>query len=87
MMTFCAWQKIIIIFGLLGSAVGCSPATPAVETESVTTMETPTQAPALEQADLVNPGFEEKEADGVPAGWVSSGDESAVLLETNGYSG
>jgi len=85
------WFTIIFVFGLLVSVVGCAPPTPAVEvtpeTESTAVMELPTQVPKLEPADLVNPGFEEKDASGVPSGWTSSGDVSAILLEPNGFSG
>ena len=90
-MKFKAWLTIATILGIMVSAVGCSPPTPALEvaseTEPTVDQETSTPAPALEAADLVNPGFEEGDAGGDPSGWVSSGDVSAILLEKNGYSG
>jgi len=86
-MKFKAWLVIIVIVGILSSTVGCSPQAPVAETEPTVTLETPTPAPALEPADLVNPGFEEKDANGIPLGWNITGEESAVLLEENGYSG
>jgi arabinogalactan endo-1,4-beta-galactosidase len=90
-MKFKAWFTIAAILGIMISAVGCAPATPALEiaseTEPAVVQETSTPAPALEPAELVNPGFEEEDAGGGPSGWISSGDEPAILLEKNGYSG
>ena len=86
-MKFTVWFTVIFAFGLLVSTVGCAPPTPAVEVIPTITMEPPTQVPVLEPVDLVNPGFEEEDASGVPSGWINSGDESAVQLESNGYSG
>ena len=82
-MTFRAWLTTIVIFGIFSSVVGCSPATPvevAPATETVSTF-----VPVPEPAALVNPGFEEKDANGLPTGWSSTGSESAILLEESGH--
>lgn len=86
-MTFRSWFAVIAAFGMLSNAVGCAPPTPAVEVTAQVVAASPTPPPALEKADLANPGFEEQEAGGGPVGWVSVGNEPAVLLEKNGYSG
>jgi len=80
------WAMFIFVFGLLVSVVGCARPTPALEVVP-TAQKAPTPTLALGPADLVNPGFEEEDSGGIPKGWMISGDESAVLLEQNGFSG
>lgn len=82
-MKFRAWLTTIVIFGIFSSVVGCSPATPVEVTPATETV--PTSIPVSEPANLVNPGFEEKDENGVPIGWSVIGSESAVLLEENGH--
>jgi arabinogalactan endo-1,4-beta-galactosidase len=36
---------------------------------------------------VINPGFEEQEADGTVAGWIHNGTQEAVILEDRGHSG
>jgi len=78
---------IMLILGIIGSAVGCNPAT--LETEPVATLNlsTPTPVPDFGPVALVNPGFEEKDASGALVGWSSTGPENAILIEDRGYSG
>ena len=85
-MKYKVWFPLIFIFGLFVSLVGCTPASPTVEATPEVSQELPDDVPVLKPADLGNPGFEEKDANGLPLGWVSAGDESAALLEPNGYS-
>ncbi len=83
------WLTILAILGIMGSAAGCNPALPA-DKPTMTFEPTPSAAqitPTAGPAALVNPGFEEKDANGLPAGWSSTGDQAAVLLEENGHSG
>ncbi len=85
-MTCRVWLRSITLFGILASIVGCSPAIQV--TEIAPGIEpTTTPAPVPRPAKLTNPGFEEKDADGMPAGWSSTGSETAILLEENGHSG
>ncbi len=64
-------------------AAGCNPAVPATESSPTTAQPTSTVGPAA----LVNPGFEEKDAGGAPAGWTISGAEDTALIEEKGHSG
>jgi arabinogalactan endo-1,4-beta-galactosidase len=85
MMTFRAWLTIITICGIFSGTVGCSPTPPAEVAPITETVSTP--APVLEPADLINPGFEEKDVNGMPAGWSGTGSETAILMEDMGHSG
>ena len=44
-------------------------------------------APEARPASLVNPGFEDQEPGGTPAGWTHSGNMEAVKLDQRGHSG
>ena len=85
-MRFRVWLTVIATLGTLSSVIGCGTPTPAVDVDSTAASGTLTPAPVLEPANIANPSFEEKDANGVPAGWISTGDESAILLEENGHS-
>lgn len=92
-----AWLTVAVLSGLLASAAGCSPAAPApagaptAGPDAASAAPTPTAVPtapaAPAPAELVNPGFEETNADGTPAGWDSTGAVAAALLEDRGHSG
>jgi arabinogalactan endo-1,4-beta-galactosidase len=43
----------------------------------------PTSEPVL----LINPGFEDQEADGLPVGWKSTGPTESIVIEDRGHSG
>jgi arabinogalactan endo-1,4-beta-galactosidase len=43
--------------------------------------------PVPEPVSLVNPGFENQETNGMPAGWIQSGADEAVKIEDRGHSG
>jgi len=47
----------------------------------------PSPSPTPGPAVVVNPGFEEKDANGMPLGWSSTGAQNAVLLEDKGHTG
>jgi arabinogalactan endo-1,4-beta-galactosidase len=68
-----SWITIIVLGSIV---VACNPFTT-----------NPTVSPNPEPASLVNPGFEEQDSGGKPAGWINSGTESAVLIEDRGHSG
>jgi hypothetical protein len=65
------------------------PATIPVEHTAIPTPETTlTMAlPEAQPASLVNPGFEDGDPGGAPAGWIQIGDVAAVKLEEKGLSG
>ncbi len=85
MMTFPVWSRVIATFAIFGGAIGCSPAVPVNEVASQTE-EAASPVQVIEPAKLVNPGFEENDTNGIPIGWTSTGNESAILLEKNGHS-
>lgn len=60
---------------------GCTPA--GLEVPDMT----PTPSLLAVPVVLLNPSFEEQISPGIPAGWESTGDASAVLLEDRGHSG
>lgn len=80
------WRIIIITLAIFINVLGCAPAISVNEVDSKLTLEADTPLQAGESVALVNPSFEERAADDFPVGWGISGDESAVLLEKNGYS-
>ena len=84
-MSFKIWRTIIIILAIFAS-IGCAPATSTGDVDSEVTSDLVTPTSGSASVDLVNPNFEEKDASGIPVGWTITGDESAVLLEENGYS-
>jgi arabinogalactan endo-1,4-beta-galactosidase len=43
--------------------------------------------PKAQPVSLVNPGFEDQDPNGTPAGWTQTGDLDAVKLDDSGYSG
>ncbi|MFZ6031150.1 MAG: glycosyl hydrolase 53 family protein [Chloroflexota bacterium] len=94
-MKFRAWLTIFILIGTLANAAGCSPAQPttailataAPATLPSTMALTSTSIPASAPANLANPGFEQKNAAGVPTGWESAGAVMAARIEERGHSG
>lgn len=78
---------LIILWAMLGSVVGCSPSVPAeiMATAPAVAVSPATPIATQEPANLNNPGFEEKDADGIPSGWSNTGDGAASLLEDRGY--
>jgi arabinogalactan endo-1,4-beta-galactosidase len=65
-----------------------SPMSATPEMEPVPTEISPTSEPAVAgiPIPLVNPGFEERAADGTLPGWTHSGAAHATLIEDNGHS-
>jgi arabinogalactan endo-1,4-beta-galactosidase len=59
------------------------------ETEPSTSEISPTAVPTPtpEPVPLLNPGFEDQEADGMPTGWNLTGTAEAVALQDRGHSG
>lgn len=94
-----SWKLLIVSLLVIASLLGCNSlppttelpptatpaAPPAAATATPEPAPSPTPIPAM--ADVVNPGFEEKTADGSFSGWENSGDVSAVLMEEKGHSG
>ena len=78
---------ILMSMAIIASTGGCSPATPGTEPAASTEPPSSTPAPVSGPAKLLNPGFEEQDASGAPAGWSSTGAENAILLEERGHSG
>lgn len=81
-----------------GALPVATPAIPSVEpTLMITTPEigaAATETPSADQpgplpapVSLINPGFEDQERDGMPAGWNHTGDVEAILIEERGHSG
>ena len=81
-----------------GAMPDVSQTTPTLEPNPMlTTPEQPlaaTETPAnqgpsqpTEPVGLTNPGFENLEASGMPAGWINTGTLEAVVLEDRGHSG
>ena len=65
------------------------PVTPTPRIEPAPT-ETPEDTPPLKgpaPVTLINPGFEERDADGKITGWNQSGSEEAIISEDRGHSG
>jgi len=62
---------------------------PSPEAEPTGVDFSPTESPAAQAApiELINPGFEARDASGLPEGWTNTGDVSAVLVEERGHSG
>ena len=89
------WIPIVpvVMLGVLSLLVGCTPAGPleitaSVEPVAAGTLPAPTVAqPAAQPVRLANPGFEEGETDGLPAGWTIAGATEAVKLDDRGHSG
>jgi arabinogalactan endo-1,4-beta-galactosidase len=81
------WLTFVAIFGLVICAVGCKPATPGTKLPATAEQSTSTPAPPPAPAALLNPGFEEKDARGMPTGWSNTGAENAVHIEDKGYTG
>jgi arabinogalactan endo-1,4-beta-galactosidase len=80
--------SLVFILMLTVSVAGCRPVpAPATQPPEAQATASPTSAPTPGAAVLVNPGFEEKDENGGPAGWTSTGAVSAVLLEDKGHSG
>jgi arabinogalactan endo-1,4-beta-galactosidase len=91
-----AWLTIFAILLIVGGAVGCIPVVPAGTITPLEVGEPGTPPASLtavpsaqmpEPVGLINPGFEEKNPDGSPAGWSITGAEEAVLIEDRGHSG
>jgi arabinogalactan endo-1,4-beta-galactosidase len=82
-----SWLTIMAILGIVGSAVGCSPAAPGTEPAASLEPSTYTPTPVSGPAALLNPGFEEKDTSGAPTGWSSTGAMNAILIEDRGHSG
>ena len=89
-----SWIPIIVIIGIV---VGCNPTSP-MRTTSVTVspepepsatelISSPTASPIPKPVKVINPGFEAQDSGGKPAGWNTTGTESAVLTEEKGHSG
>jgi arabinogalactan endo-1,4-beta-galactosidase len=61
---------------------------PAEQTAILVSEPTSTLAvPTAQPIKLVNPGFEIKDANGMPTGWNNAGIPDAILIEDRGYSG
>ncbi|MBK9925174.1 MAG: glycosyl hydrolase 53 family protein [Anaerolineales bacterium] len=78
------WITIAILLGIFGGIVGCTSPSPTA-TPSVPTITQESEPTATGPIELVNPGFEEQGADGVLAGWTSTGKPEAVMVEKNGH--
>ena len=61
--------------------------TPEVEFLVEETPPARTPSPNSESINLVNPGFENQEASGRPAGWIHTGAVEAIKMEDRGHSG
>jgi len=48
---------------------------------------TTTPGPILKSVSLINPGFEEQDSNGMPAGWNQTGAEQAAVIQVRGHSG
>jgi arabinogalactan endo-1,4-beta-galactosidase len=46
-----------------------------------------TPSPIVESVTLINPGFEQQETSGLPAGWNNTGQTESILIEDRGHSG
>ncbi len=90
--------RLTAVLIVLSSLLGCTSASPALPqpaaalTPSAVSAEaapapTASSTPIPDTALVVNPGFENRGADGSLEGWNSSGDGLAVLLEEPGHSG
>ncbi len=80
------------VLGIVIIAAGCTPATPPAETAEIgptATEMVPSDVtrPSPEPALLVNPGFEDQDADGLPTGWSHTGAAEAIHIEDRGHSG
>ena len=78
-----SWLTIMAILGI----VGCNSTAPGTEPAASAEPPTSTPAPVSGPAALLNPGFEEQDASGAPAGWNSTSAENAILIEDKGHSG
>ena len=78
-----SWLTIMVILGI----VGCNSTAPGTEPAASAEPPTSTPAPVSGPAALLNPGFEEQDASGAPAGWNSTSAENAILIEDKGHSG
>jgi arabinogalactan endo-1,4-beta-galactosidase len=81
------WLAIIAILGILFGVTGCKPAASQIPPALTPGQSSPTPTPTSGPVNLLNPGFEEKDASGAPAGWTSTGAVDAVLIEEKGHSG
>jgi len=72
-----------------GQEPGVSPSPEAgTEPEEVPSTAAPEPAePTAEPVSLANPGFEDRNTDGTPAGWTISGAAETVKLDDRGHSG
>jgi arabinogalactan endo-1,4-beta-galactosidase len=80
------------MLGAVSVLVGCAPTEPpevdaSVEPTATATLPASTATLSAEPPSLANPGFEEREADGLPTGWSISGAVEAVKLDDHGHSG
>lgn len=86
------WIAAAVISGVLSILAGCAwgrsaeIATP-VQPAATDTSPAPTATQLAEPVGLVNPGFEDREADGMPLGWTITGARQAVRLDERGHSG
>jgi arabinogalactan endo-1,4-beta-galactosidase len=72
----------------LSAATSIPPIATAAPTVIPTVEPTFTMIPPEGQpVSLVNPGFEDQDPKGTPAGWTQTGDVDAVKLDNSGYSG
>lgn len=78
------WMTSIIMVMLFTSLSGCKTQAGDTSTQEVAGT---AQPQAAKPAVVVNSGFEESDASGIPTGWTSSGDTSAVVIEERGHSG
>jgi arabinogalactan endo-1,4-beta-galactosidase len=61
--------------------------TPEIEPTGTEPPSSALPSPVSEPVSLMNPGFEQQEPSGMPAGWHNTGAEEAVLVEGRGRSG
>jgi arabinogalactan endo-1,4-beta-galactosidase len=81
--------EIVPDSGLVNPTLEPSPMVPTPEIEP-TAGEVPSSevtSPVSEPVNLVNPGFEDQDSAGMPAGWDHTGDIEAIQVDERGHSG
>ena len=91
------WTRLILVLSICTIALGCAPPRVPTSTQVIDSAEAgpnetsipPTPAASAESRAirLINPGFEDRAADGKPAGWDLTGTIEAVTLDDRGHSG